>query len=34
MVEVEYPILAVGAPAASGDGMKMQGGGMMQMDKH
>ena len=38
-VDVEYPILAVGATApgtASGGGMKMQGpgGGMMQMDKH
>jgi copper(I)-binding protein len=36
-VDVEYPILAVGAPgpdAASGSGMKMQGGGMMKMDKH
>src|SRR5215472_3629367 len=33
-VEVEYPILAIGASApgtASGGGMKMQGGGMMQM---
>jgi copper(I)-binding protein len=36
-VDVEYSILAVGAPGpgtASGSGMKMQGGGMMQMDKH
>jgi len=38
-VDVEYPILAVGATApgaASGGSMKMQGsgGGMMQMDKH
>jgi hypothetical protein len=38
-VDVEYPILAVGATSpgtASGGGMKMQGsgGGMMQMDKH
>ena len=38
-VDVEYPILAVGATApgtASGGGMKMQGsgGGMMPMDKH
>jgi periplasmic copper chaperone A len=38
-VDVEYPILAVGATApgtASGGGMKMQGsgGGMMRMDKH
>jgi copper(I)-binding protein len=38
-IDVEYPILAVGATApgtASGGGMKMQGsgGGMMQMDKH
>ena len=38
-VDVEYPILAVGATApgtVSGGGMKMQGsgGGMMQMDKH
>ena len=36
-VEIEYPILAVGAPGpgtASGSGMKMRGGGMMQMDKH
>jgi copper(I)-binding protein len=33
-VDVEYPILAIGASApgtASGGGMKMQGGGMMQM---
>jgi hypothetical protein len=36
-VDVEYPILAVGASApgtTSGGGMKMQGGGMMHMDKH
>jgi periplasmic copper chaperone A len=38
-VDIEYPILAVGATApgtAGGGGMKMQGsgGGMMQMDKH
>ena len=38
-VDVEYPILAVGATApgtAGGGGMKMQGsgGGMMHMDKH
>ena len=38
-VDVEYPILAVGATApgtASGGGMKMQGpgGGMKKMDKH
>jgi copper(I)-binding protein len=36
-VDVEYPILAVGAsaPGASvGGGMNMQGGGMMKMDKH
>jgi copper(I)-binding protein len=38
-VDVEYPILAVGATApgtASGGGMKMQGpgGAMMQMEKH
>jgi copper(I)-binding protein len=37
-VDVECPILAIGAPApgtASGGGMKMQGsGGMMRMDKH
>ena len=36
-VDVEYPVLAVGASApgtASNGGMKMQGGGMMQMDKH
>ena len=36
-VEIEYPILAVGTSGpgtASGSGMKMQGGGMMQMDKH
>jgi len=36
-VDVDYPILALGtsAPGAtSGGGMKMQGGGMMQMDKH
>jgi copper(I)-binding protein len=37
-VDVEYPILAVGAPApggaANGGSMKMQGGGMMQMQKH
>jgi len=35
-VDVEYPIVAVGASApatTSGGGMKMQGGGMMQMDK-
>jgi hypothetical protein len=33
-VDIEYPILAIGASApgtASGGGMKMQGGGMMQM---
>ena len=34
-VDVEYPILAIGATApgstAGGGGMKMQGGGMMQM---
>ena len=33
-VDVEYPILAIGASApgtASGGGMKMQGGGMMQI---
>jgi copper(I)-binding protein len=36
-VDVEYPILAVGASApgtTSGGGMNMQGGGMMKMDKH
>jgi len=38
-VDVEYPVMAVGAAApgaAAGSGMKMQhpGGGMMQMDKH
>jgi copper(I)-binding protein len=36
-VDVEYPVLAIGASApgtTSGGGMKMQGGGMMQMDKH
>src|SRR5215470_3229959 len=37
-VDVEYPVMAIGATApgtASGGGMKMQGGGgMMQMDKH
>jgi copper(I)-binding protein len=37
-VDVEYPILAVGAtaPGSASGGMKMQGpgGGMMQMDKH
>jgi copper(I)-binding protein len=35
-VDVEYPILAGGSPgpsSAGGGGMKMQGGGMMQMDK-
>ena len=39
-VDVEFPVVAIGAPApgtaAGGGGMKMQGtgGGMMQMDKH
>jgi periplasmic copper chaperone A len=36
-VDVEYPILAVGASApgtSAGGGMNMQGGGMMKMDKH
>jgi copper(I)-binding protein len=36
-VDVEYPILAVGASApgaTTGGGMNMQGGGMMKMDKH
>ena len=39
-VDVEYPVVAIGAPtpgaAADGGSMKMQGpgGGMMQMDKH
>jgi periplasmic copper chaperone A len=39
-VDVEFPVVAIGAPApgtaASGGSMKMQspGGGMMQMDKH
>ena len=40
-VDVEYPVVAIGAPppgaaAGSGGSMKMQdhGGGMMQMDKH
>jgi periplasmic copper chaperone A len=39
-VDVEYPVVAIGAPApgaAAGSGsMKMEGhgGGMMQMDKH
>ena len=36
-VDVEYPVLAIGASApgaSAGGGMKMQGGGMMQMDKH
>ena len=44
-IDVEYPVLAIGAPAPatsaggsttqeSGGGMRMQGGGMMQMDKH
>jgi periplasmic copper chaperone A len=39
-VDVEYPVVAIGAPApgaaAGGGSMKMQGsgGGMMQMDKH
>jgi len=39
-VDVEYPVLAIGAPApgaaAGGGSMKMQGtgGSMMQMDKH
>jgi periplasmic copper chaperone A len=35
---VEFPVAAVGAPApgsaAGGQGMKMQGPGLMQMDKH
>jgi copper(I)-binding protein len=36
-INVEYPILAVGASApgtSAGGGMNMQGGGMMKMDKH
>jgi len=39
-VDVDYPVVAIGAPApgaaAGGGSMKMQdhGGGMMQMDKH
>src|SRR5262249_32346319 len=36
-VDVQYPILAVGASApgtSGGGGMNMQGGGMMKMDKH
>jgi len=36
-VDVEYPILAIGASAPgtnAGGGMNMQGGGMMKMDKH
>ena len=44
-IDVEYPVLAIGAPAPassaggsmmqdSGGAMRMQGGGMMQMDKH
>ena len=39
-VDVEYPVVAIGAPApgaaAGGGSMKMEGhgGGMMQMDKH
>jgi copper(I)-binding protein len=37
-VDVEYPVMAIGATApeaaASGGGMKMPGGGMMQMNKH
>jgi copper(I)-binding protein len=44
-IDVEYPVLAIGAPAPgasgagsmmqeSGGAMHMQGGGMMQMDKH
>jgi copper(I)-binding protein len=44
-IDVEYPVLAIGAPApgvsaagsmmqGSGGAMHMQGGGMMQMDKH
>jgi periplasmic copper chaperone A len=38
-VDVNYPVLAIGAPApgaSAGGGMNMQGpgGGMMQMDKH
>lgn len=44
-IDVDYPVLAIGAPAPaasaggsttqdSGGGMRMQGGGMMQMDKH
>jgi hypothetical protein len=36
-VEVNYPILPIGAPApgaAAGGGTMMQGGGMMQMSPH
>jgi copper(I)-binding protein len=34
-VEVVYPVMALGAsPQGTAGGMKMQGGGMMQMDKH
>ena len=38
-IDVEYPVVAIGAPArgaAAGGTMKMQGpgGGMMKMDKH
>jgi copper(I)-binding protein len=37
-VKVEFPIAAIGAPApggaAAGDGMKMQGPGMMPMQQH
>jgi periplasmic copper chaperone A len=36
-IDVEYPVLAIGASApgtSAGGGMNMQGGGMMKMDKH
>ena len=37
-IDVEYPVMAIGATApeaaAGGGGMKMPGGGMMQMNKH
>ena len=36
-VDVEYPILAVGASApdtSAGGGVNMQGGGIMKMDEH
>ncbi len=34
-VDVVYPVMALGAsPQGADGGMKMPGGGMMQMDKH